>query len=51
MTRQDSTPKPENTKNRAKDAERQKSCQDERLSDKAGYGRTTNNPNKTDAER
>lgn len=49
MNRQESTPKPENAKNRAKDTQRLKDCADERLSDTAGYGRTTNQPNaKTD---
>ncbi len=44
MTRQESTPKPENATNRAKDAKRQKEGSDERLSNNAGYGRTTNTP-------
>lgn len=48
MTRQDSTPKPENAKNRAKDSERQKNCDDERLSSESGYGRATNKPSKTE---
>lgn len=47
MTRQESTPKPENAKIRAQDEQRMKSCDDERLSKKAGYGRATNRPNKT----
>ena len=45
MTRQQSTPKPENAHNRAKDSERQQSCDDERLSKKAGYGRSESTPN------
>lgn len=48
MTRQQSTPKPENAKNRANDTERLKQCDDERLGHKAGYGRTTNEPGKAE---
>lgn len=47
MAVQDSTPKPENAQNRAKDAQRLKECKDERLSSEAGYGRTTNTPQRT----
>ncbi len=45
MTRQQSTPKPENAQNRAKDAQRMKDRSDERLSPDAGYGRTESTPN------
>lgn len=44
MNHQQSTPKPENAQNRAKDEKRQKESTDERLSPNAGYGRTTNKP-------
>ena len=48
MNQQQSTPKPENAKNRAEDAKRREQCADERLSDDAGYGRTTNKPGKNE---
>lgn len=47
MNVQDSTPKPENAQNRATDTQRLKQCNDERLSNNAGYGRTTNTPQRT----
>lgn len=45
MTRQESTPKPENAESRAKDAQRTRQCDDERLSQNAGYGRAESTPN------
>lgn len=48
MSKQVSTPKPKNAKNRAEDAKRRDHCDDERLSSEAGYGRNTNKPNKNE---
>lgn len=41
--------KPERPNDRAKDIQRQQNCEDERLSEDAGYGRGTNTPDKSTA--